>query len=644
MTYGNRAGHPRSPDGACDAVPQKVYLTNSDATYPLEWAHYMMRRAPAIARMSGILLLAAACAGTPDQIGPPATVEIVAGNNQSAVVGQVVPVAPTVRVRDAGGQGLTAIVVRFTVVAGGGSIAIDSAVTDGSGVATVSGWTLGTKSGVNTLKAQASGLATSTNITAMGTPSTPANLTLVGTQNFATFVSQAVSSTPTVLVSDGFGNPVPGVVVTFAVTLNNGTITAGTSTTDASGVASSGIWTLGSAVGLNRLTVTVVGTNSVIFEAQGLTVVPSMIALSPQTQIGVLGAMVPRIPQVRITNNLGQPIGGIPVQFSVGGGGDATVLGGLALSDPTSGIAAPVDWKLGLSATTSTLEATLPGFPGAKVTFTATGTFSPFLIDVRFLSSATPAQRDAFASAANRWMQIIVADIPDVPINLTAGTCANGNSPAMNESVDDVVIFAQVTPIDGPGNVLGSAGPCIRRTQGFFTAIGSMRFDVADLPGLQNTNRLEPVILHEMAHVLGFGTVWSERGVLAGAGGSDPVFTGAEALSLWPTFNLGYTGAPVPVENLPGAGTRDSHWRKSVFVSELMTGWIEAQGVPTPLSKITIASFKDIGYTVSYATADSYAGNLMAALRIAGERSPINDIVEKAHWEVTPLGILQRIP
>ena len=214
----------------------------------------------------------------------------------------------------------------------------------------------------------------------------------------------------------------------------------------------------------------------------------------------------------------------------------------------------------------------------------------------------------------------------------------------MNESVDDVVIFAQVTTIDGPGGVLGSAGPCIRRTQGFFTAIGSMRFDVADLIGLQNTNRLEPVILHEMAHVLGFGTVWSERGVLTGAGGSDPVFTGPEALSLWPTFNLGYTGAPVPVENLFGAGTRDSHWRESVFVSELMTGFIEAPGVPTPLSKITIASFKDIGYTVSYATADSYAGNLMAALRIAGERSPINDIVEKAHWEVTPLGILQRIP
>ncbi len=603
----------------------------------------MMRRARAIARMSGILLLAAACGGTPDQIGPPAAVEIVAGNNQSAVVGQVVPVAPTVRVRDAGGHGLTAIVVRFTVVAGGGSIAADSALTDANGVAVAPAWTLGTTIGINSLRAQASGLTVSTTITAIALAGPPALVSVAAQQIFTALVSTAVATRPTVRVTDANGNPVAGVTVTFTVTFNNGTVTGGTQVTDAQGLATVGSWTLGSGTGLNRLTATVAGLNPVVFEAQGLTSTPSLVAVSPTTQTGFFGAMVPRVPQVRVTNSQGQILPNMPVQFAVISG-DATIVGGQTVSDPATGIAAPADWRLGLTGNSATVEATIPGFPGPRVTFTSSGTFSPYLIDVRFLSTATPAQRDAFASAANRWMQIIVADIPDVPINLTAGTCANGNSPAMNESVDDVVIFAQVTTIDGPGGVLGSAGPCIRRTQGFFTAIGSMRFDVADLLGLQNTNRLEPVILHEMAHVLGFGTVWSERGVLAGAGGSDPVFTGAEALSLWPTFNLGYTGAPVPVENLFGAGTRDSHWRESVFVSELMTGFIEAPGVPTPLSKITIASFKDIGYTVSYATADSYAGNLMAALRIAGERSPINDIVEKAHWEVTPLGILQRIP
>ncbi|MES2305915.1 MAG: leishmanolysin-related zinc metalloendopeptidase [Gemmatimonadota bacterium] len=595
--------------------------------------------------MVASLLLALGCGGSSETIGPPSAIEITAGNNQQSTVGQPLPVTPTARVRDKDGHNLSAITVRFTVVSGGGTIAADTAITDANGVVVLPSWTLGTRSGANTLKVQASGLTTSVTVNATGTAAAPSNLATVDQVNFAALVQTQVTGQPTVLVTDGFGNPVGGVIVTFSVSLNNGSLTGAAPTTDAAGHASLAGWTLGSTVGVNRVTASASGTNSVQFEAQGLSAAPTIVSTSPTTQAGILGAMVPRVPQVRVTNSLGQILGGVPVRFAISGGGDATVLGPLAVSDPITGIAAPTDWRLGPASTSSTVIATLPGFPGSSVTFNATGTFSPFLIDVRFLSSATPAQRDAFASAAARWMQIIVGDIPDVPVSLAVGTCATGASPAMNETIDDVVIFAQVTGIDGVGGILGSAGPCIRRSTGLFTAVGSMRFDMADLVGLQNTNRLEPVILHEMAHVLGFGTIWTEKGVLVGAGGADPVFTGAEALSVWPSFNLGYAGTPVPVENLFGAGTRDSHWRESVLVSELMTGFIEAPGVPTPLSRLTIASFKDLGYSISYSTADAYAGNLMAAMREAGAgaRTPINDIVENAQWEVTPLGIVRRI-
>ncbi len=603
------------------------------------------RGRPARPLMVASLLLALGCGGSSETIGPPSAIEITAGNNQQSTVGQPLPVTPTARVRDKDGHNLSAITVRFTVVSGGGTIAADTAITDANGVVVLPSWTLGTRSGANTLKVQASGLTTSVTVNATGTAAAPSNLATVDQVNFAALVQTQVTGQPTVLVTDGFGNPVGGVIVTFSVSLNNGSLTGAAPTTDAAGHASLAGWTLGSTVGVNRVTASASGTNSVQFEAQGLSAAPTIVSTSPTTQAGILGAMVPRVPQVRVTNSLGQILGGVPVRFAISGGGDATVLGPLAVSDPITGIAAPTDWRLGPASTSSTVIATLPGFPGSSVTFNATGTFSPFLIDVRFLSSATPAQRDAFASAAARWMQIIVGDIPDVPVSLAVGTCATGASPAMNETIDDVVIFAQVTGIDGVGGILGSAGPCIRRSTGLFTAVGSMRFDMADLVGLQNTNRLEPVILHEMAHVLGFGTIWTEKGVLVGAGGADPVFTGAEALSVWPSFNLGYAGTPVPVENLFGAGTRDSHWRESVLVSELMTGFIEAPGVPTPLSRLTIASFKDLGYSISYSTADAYAGNLMAAMREAGAgaRTPINDIVENAQWEVTPLGIVRRI-
>ena len=64
----------------------------------------------------------------------------------------------------------------------------------------------------------------------------------------------------------------------------------------------------------------------------------------------------------------------------------------------------------------------------------------------------------------------------------------------------------------------------------------------------------------------------------------------------------------VPVENtgVVAGGTRDVHWRETTFRTELMTGFVSAAGTPNPLSRITIGSLTDIGYTVNLAVADSY--------------------------------------
>lgn len=601
-----------------------------------------------VPRRLGIVLLAlsAACGGDDEGPGAPAAVEVVAGSNQQGTVGQPVPTTPSVKVRDAKGHGLVGITVKFTVTGGGGTLVGDSTKTDAQGVAVLGQWTLGTTAGANTLRAQASGLTTAATLTATARPDVPATLTPIGWQNFAALVGQQVNPKPTLEAKDQYGNLVPNAAITFAVTQGGGTVAGGAATTDASGRATVGSWTLGNAAGTNRMQASSTNGATATFNAQGTAVAPTIEAASPTTQSGFLGAMVPRVPRVLVKDQLGQPMANIPVQFAITAG-DGTLAGAMAVSG-NDGVAAPQDWKLGNAVGGGTVEATMPGYAGPKVAFSSTGTFTGFVIDVRLLTTMTPAQRDAFASAANRWMQIIVGDIADVPANIGAGQACFNNplTPAINETIDDVIIYAQVTTIDGAGGILGSAGPCIRRTSSFFTAIGSMRFDVADLNNLQSTNRLEPVILHEMAHVLGFGTVWEDKHVITGVGGADPIFTGAEALAVWPTFNLGYAGTPIPVENSGGSGTRDSHWRESVFVSELMTGFIEPPGVPTPLSKLTIASFKDLGYTVSYTTADAYAGNLMAALR---ERSgaaptPLNDRLDAPKWEISPLGVLRPIP
>lgn len=52
----------------------------------------------------------------------PSTVEVSAGNNQSATVGLPLPTAPTITVRNSSGTALPNISLSIAVAAGGGSI------------------------------------------------------------------------------------------------------------------------------------------------------------------------------------------------------------------------------------------------------------------------------------------------------------------------------------------------------------------------------------------------------------------------------------------------------------------------------------------------------------------------------------------
>jgi hypothetical protein len=85
---------------------------------------------------------------------------IIAGDNQIGTAGVVVPVAPSVAVRDAGGNPKSGVVVNFAVATGGGSVAGATAAnitSNAAGVATVANWVLGPNPGVNTLTVSAPG-------------------------------------------------------------------------------------------------------------------------------------------------------------------------------------------------------------------------------------------------------------------------------------------------------------------------------------------------------------------------------------------------------------------------------------------------------------------------------------------------------
>lgn len=457
----------------------------------------------------------------------------------------------------------------------------------------------------------------------------PASLTITAGNGQTAAAGTAVATAPTVRVLDQDGAPIEGLTVTFAVGNGGGTITGPTPETNSTGHASVGSWTLGAASGANTLTASVTGLPAVTFNAtaQEPAEPPAAVELYVGSgQTAQVGVPVPVSPTVLVTDADGQPVQFATVTFTVQGGG-GSITGGVQTTD-ADGLARVTAWRLGTTPGVNTLRATIAGLPPVDVTATGRALDGAgFNVTLRFVSIVTPAQYAVFEQARLRWEEVITGDLTNIPVT-NQPLC--GGAPAATETIDDVVIFVNLVPIDGPGKVLASAGPCAVRTSNGLPIAGVMNFDTDDLGASPELFR--DVILHEMGHVLGIGSLWNlttpvVRTLLTGAGGADPFFTGAGAVAAFDAAggNL-YGGNKVPVENTGevGGGTRDSHWRESAeggaggLANELMTGFVSSTG-PNPLSAITIASLADMGYAVNMAAADAYVWTGSSLRLHAGE-------------------------
>lgn len=341
---------------------------------------------------------------------------------------------------------------------------------------------------------------------------------------------------------------------------------------------------------------------------------------------------------VQVNDGSGNPVANVAVTFAAAGG----TLGTPNASTGADGRASTgfVPLATGAQQVTASVANT-----SLTASFTETGV-SPFAIELQFLTTPSPAQMTAFTAARQRWESLIVGDLSNISLDATAGQCGS-NSPAIHRVVDDLLILVTLTSIDGAGNVLAQSGPCFTRIAGSLPVLSLMQLDTDDLDQLQTAGLLQSVIVHEMGHALGYGTIWPTLNLLAGATpppGTDPHFTGTQAVA---AFNAvggqSYVaGLKVPVENTGGAGTADAHWRESVFGSELMTGFVDA-GV-NPLSRVTVASMGDLGYSVNLADADPYT--LAPGLRAFGQQPAIvlkSDVLRVPIHQVDDAGRVLRV-
>ncbi len=97
---------------------------------------------------------------------PPVAIAPVPAPGLTSASGSALPVPAGVVVTDGSGLGIGGLTVHYAVTAGGGSLALDSAVTDTGGVARVGGWTLG--AGGNSLTASVTGLGPTAQVSATG--------------------------------------------------------------------------------------------------------------------------------------------------------------------------------------------------------------------------------------------------------------------------------------------------------------------------------------------------------------------------------------------------------------------------------------------------------------------------------------------
>ena len=187
-----------------------------------------------------------------------------------------------------------------------------------------------------------------------------------------------------------------------------------------------------------------------------------------------------------------------------------------------------------------------------------------------------------------------------------------------------VVIDVSVPEIDGPGRTLGQAGPTAIDRASRLPVRGRMLFDRVDMQRMIFDRTLVPVILHEMSHVHGSGTLWEFKELVLGGDTQDPRFKGEEANAEYEKL-LGDEGDDpprIPLANTGGPGTFAGHWRERVFGPELLTGYVNAGH--NPLSRMSLASLEDLGWEVDYEFADAFAlpnAMVLQALSLMGSPS-----------------------
>ena len=262
--------------------------------------------------------------------------------------------------------------------------------------------------------------------------------------------------------------------------------------------------------------------------------------------------------------------------------------------------------------TTFTPSSSNPPAPSSNSPTTASKaptSSSKFDIELKFVSEAPTSAKLVFEQAVNKLKSVITKDLgSSVSLSPNEFGCIGEKTTLEpnGKQWDDLLIYVNLKKIDGPGKILGAADSCRFTTVNGIPMprTGIMEFDVADVEWELEDGSFFNVVLHEMLHVIGIGTSWelSPSFDLLFKSGSRLFYKGKNG-------NVGYHDIRgqtnrARIEDKGGSGTARSHWHENTFFNELMTGFLS--NGPNPMSKMTIKSLIDLGYSVDPEQADEF--------------------------------------
>ena len=374
--------------------------------------------------------------------GPAASIAATGGTPQSATIGSTFTTALSATVKDASNNPVSGVVVTFAAPGTGASGtfagSLLTATTNASGVATSATFTANTTSGTYNVTASVTGVATPASFALTNNAGAAASIAATGGTPQSAGIGAAFATNLSATVRDASNNLVSGVVVTFAApaTGASGTFAAGgnTATTNASGVATAGVFTANNTKGAYSVTASVPGVATpATFALTNQTGNPASIsATSGITQTTQISTQFGSALVATVLDAGSNPVSGASVTFTAPStGASGTFAGGSA----TYTIATDANGK----ATSALFTANSTVGANYIVTATVTGVATPanFTLSNTVGSPASitaTAGTPQSAQVGTAFANVLKALVKDSGGNVVPGAVVTFNAPATGAS------------------------------------------------------------------------------------------------------------------------------------------------------------------------------------------------------------------